>query len=477
MSQTDSHFHKNKGQPSGLKKVLVLIAFCVIVIAGLLYASYPKMTVTMAVIPSIIDSKGNLIGYTKFQSVMKQRGIELRFKQTTTEPSVLELAIKDPTIDFLLATNSGAVISTDLKDDFSSLGVIRKIPIFILAHAGKPKISHLSELRGQSIALRAAPNSGTKEAFTENRLSPQQYQPEYIYSDLFALLDINFKNTKFINTYPEPAFAAPHADYYFGFYSDGQIGSVNDFPKKIETEKYSFVNLVDIEGVARNSKAIFAGQLEASALWPQLAIPSESVSYMYVTQSAVVRRNLDPSLILVLSEAIQSEASSSTKFSKHNELPRFADSELFSPTDIAKDYYKNGKPFLTDYFSPMVAALLIKIIIILVPILTLLWPISNLVPKIYSFYIKNKISHWYVDLEMIDKSLGSADAETRKKYSEIIDNIAQSITEMRLPIFHSHYVQELFTARSNVNLIRTKLNELKKLAPATSTIDDFHKSN
>ena len=193
MTQTDSHFHKNKGPPSGLKKVLVLIAFCVIVIAGLLYASYPKMTVTMAVIPSIIDSKGNLIGYTKFQSVMKQRGIELRFKQTTTEPSVLELAIKDPTIDFLLATNSGAVISTDLKDDFSSLGVIRKIPIFILAHAGKPKISHLSELRGQSIALRAAPNSGTKEAFTENRLSPQQYQPEYIYSDLFALLDINFK--------------------------------------------------------------------------------------------------------------------------------------------------------------------------------------------------------------------------------------------------------------------------------------------
>ena len=78
---------------------------------------------------------------------------------------------------------------------------------------------------------------------------------------------------------------------------------------------------------------------------------------------------------------------------------------------------------------------------------------------------------------MIDKPLGSADAETRKKYSEIIDNIAQSITEMRLPIFHSHYVQELFTARSNVNLIRTKLNELKKLASATSTIDDLHKSN
>jgi hypothetical protein len=63
---------------------------------------------------------------------------------------------------------------------------------------------------------------------------------------------------------------------------------------------------------------------------------------------------------------------------------------------------------------------------------------------------------------MIDKSLGNADEATRKIYSEIIENISRGITEMRLPILHSHYVQELFAARAHVNLIRTKLNELNK---------------
>jgi len=462
MIQTNSHFYKNKGRLSGLKKPLLFIALCFLFIAGLLYASYPKTTITMAVIPSILDSKGNLIGYTKFQSVMKQHGVALRFKSTTSEPSVLELAFKDPTIDFLLVTNSGATLSANLKDEFSSLGIIRKIPIFILANPNKPKITHLRELKGQSIALRAAPNSGESAAFTENGLPPNQYQPEYIYFDLFSLLDINFKNTKFINTYPEPAFVAPPTDYYLGFYSDGQIGYAHNFPQKIEIDKYRFVSPVDLRGIALNSKALFADELQASALWPQLAIPSESVSYMFVTQSAVVRKNLDPSLIVVLSEAIQHEASSPTKFSKQNELPRFSDSELFLPSSVATDYYKNGGPFLSNYFSPMVAALLVKFLVLSLPILTLFWPISNLVPRIYSFYVKNKMHRWYMDLEMIDKSLESADAETRKKYSEMIDNIAQGITETRLPILHRLYVQELFAARAHVTLIRTKLNQFEQ---------------
>ena len=98
----------------------------------------------------------------------------------------------------------------------------------------------------------------------------------------------------------------------------------------------------------------------------------------------------------------------------------------------------------------------------MIPLLTILWPITTLVPKIYSFYVKHKITHWYVDLEMIDKSLGSADVETIKIYSDIVENISHGIREMRLPILHTHYAQELFAARVQVNFIRNKLNELKK---------------
>jgi hypothetical protein len=165
---------------------------------------------------------------------------------------------------------------------------------------------------------------------------------------------------------------------------------------------------------------------------------------------------------MTLSEAVQSEVSGPNTFRKQNEFPQFFDSESLAPHETAADFYKNGKPFLANYVSPTIAALIIKILIVLIPILTIAWPITNFLPKIYSFYVKHKITHWYVDLEMIDKTLATADPETRRKYSEVIDEIGQGITSMRLPIMHTHYAQELFAARAHVELIRRKLNELAK---------------
>lgn len=464
MKQTDLPTHKTKWQLSSSKKLLALITLSMIIIAGIFYAGYPKTTIVMGVLPGQLDSNGELweSDYKNFLSVLKQQGIKLRFKEMTVESSVLELALQDPSIDFLIASNTGAAISTDVKHKFSSLGIVYKRPLFIIANPSAPKLTHLSELKGKLIALRAKPNRGSKVAFIEDGAIPDEHQVEYFYAELFKLLDINYKNTRFINTEPKSALSATSADYYLGFYAVNQLGNNEDLLNKIRTEKYSFINPVDTEGVALKSKAFFAGRLEASTLEPSMAIPSESAPYLFVTQSALVRRNLDPSLVLVLSEALQSMVSSSSILRKANELPHFSDSELFAPSEVAKNYYKNGKPFLANYFSPMAAALLIKILFVLVPLFTILWPMISFAPKIYSFYVKHKITHWYVDLEMIDKSIGSADAETRKKYLEKVELISQSITEMRLPILHTHYVQELFAARVHVNLIRTKLNETKK---------------
>jgi len=100
-----------------------------------------------------------------------------------------------------------------------------------------------------------------------------------------------------------------------------------------------------------------------------------------------------------------------------------------------------------------------KLALVLIPLLTILWPITNLIPKIYAFYVKHKITRWYVDLELIDKSFELADAETRKQYLQTIEDIRQGIAEMRLPIMHTHYVQELFAARAHVELIKRKINE------------------
>lgn len=442
-------------------KLLGALGLFVAVLAVIIYASLPRTYIVMGINPTQLDKDGKLTSYGKMQDVLKARGIELRFK-SVEGIAPLELMMKDPEIDFVFGTNSGATLPASIEEQFRSLGVTRKVPLVILASPDSPPITHISQLRGKTIAIKIAPNAEEKVTFIDSKVPPTPYQLEYIYANLFKVLNINSENTKLINTYPEPALSAENANYYVGFYAPNQIGTSAAIRKKIETEKYRFVSPIDLDGVAHRTAALRSGTLDASILWPSLAIPSAPVSYLYSTVSAVVRKSLDPSLVMTLSEAVQSEVSGPNTFRKQNEFPQFFDSESFAPHETAADFYKNGKPFLANYVSPTIAALIIKILIVLIPILTIAWPITNFLPKIYSFYVKHKITHWYVDLEMIDKTLATADPETRRKYSEVIDEIGQGITSMRLPIMHTHYAQELFAARAHVELIRRKLNELAK---------------
>jgi hypothetical protein len=422
----------------------------------------------MGVISTQLNKNGELIDFKKLQESLKKNGIELRFKPAPDGIALLELMMKNPEIDFVFANNTGATIPREIKEEFRSLGVTRKIPLAILAAPHAPPITHLSQLRGKTIAIKVAPTADENATFIEANIQPTAYQLNYIYANLFKVLNINSTNTKFINTYPEPALSFQNADYYLGFYAVNQIGTAADLRKKIQTENYHFVSPVDVEGVARRTGALQAGIIDASILLPSLAYPVAPVPHLYSTMSAVVRKNLDPSLVMTLSEAVQSEVSAPSTFRKQNEFPQFFDLELFAPHETAVDFYRNGKPFLANYVSPTIAALIIKILIVLIPVITIAWPITNFLPKIYSFYVKHKITHWYVDLEMIDKTLATADAETRKRYSEVIEEIAQGITGMRLPIMHTHYAQELFAARAHVELIRRKLNDLAK-GDATTT--------
>jgi hypothetical protein len=169
---------------------------------------------------------------------------------------------------------------------------------------------------------------------------------------------------------------------------------------------------------------------------------------------------------MIICEALQQQFSHATWKQKKGEFPNFAATDDFEPHPIAVDYYKNGKPFLANYVSPTISAIIIKILLILIPLATIIWPLTSLAPKIYSFYVKHKITHWYIDLELIDKTYESSTEEIKKQYREKLDSIRYGLAEMRLPVMHSHYAQELFAARAHIELLQRRINEADKKAEA-----------
>lgn len=471
-------------------QLVILIAFAVTAMAVAYFLIYPKTTLTVGVSSYAVDSDGQLTGqYKLIQQHLEKHGVELKYvvqSDKAAEKPTLEFMVENKAIDFVIHENTGAQLPLSVRNNYRSLGSVSRTPLYFYRKVDGPKINKLEHLHGRTIAYWTSPEGKQKPAFSENGVKPSPYSSDWIIHQLLAHAGIitysdapvvpspalqGLKGARvmfsaqILNPWPSPITPALPWDLTISSQKSNQKSTSLNFLVGIgvlDKKSTQLFQLDDIESFTQANPHLELFRVVESSLSRFYNLPDRDIWVPAYFSSVAVKKDLDPGLVMLLAEAMQGIYFRNTPTSRTNEFPSFAQPQMFDPHPVAERFYKEGRPFLANYVSPALAALIIKILLVLIPLLTILWPITNLLPKIYSFYVKHKITHWYVDLEMIDKSLDSADEETRKMFAEIIEDISQGITKMRLPILHSHYVQELFAARAHVNLIRAKLNELKK---------------
>jgi hypothetical protein len=444
-------------------RILILIACVVFVaISGVVHLLYPSSTVVVGVSPGWVDSNGKLTGrYKAIETHLATYGVKLEYRYQTDEAQKLvnlEWATLNPEIDFVFHLETGASPPADVTSRFRSVGTINRNLRYFYARDGVD-VANLRDLKGKKIIIWTSPEGKLETPFAKKDFVPSIYSSDWILHQLFRAVDVTPENTSIINSWPNPVSYDLEWDVLI---ESVAIPSVNSRSNQLRSEilngKLKLANIRDIQALEKRTPFETYALSESSLSIPA-NIPPASMRFLSTYQSVAVKKDLDPSLVLILSEALQNLASPKTVLRAKNEFPNFASQGMFEPHPVAVRFYREGKPFLATYVSPGFATFLMKLALVLIPLLTILWPITNLIPKIYAFYVKHKITRWYVDLELIDKSFELAGAETRKQYLQTIEDIRQGIAEMRLPIMHTHYVQELFAARAHVELIKRKINE------------------
>jgi hypothetical protein len=228
----------------------------------------------------------------------------------------------------------------------------------------------------------------------------------------------------------------------------------------LNSDDIEIFSLEDVAALAIKIPQIELFKIPQSSIMPHMNIPNRDLLVPTYTNSLVVNKNLDPSLVMLLAEATKKTFSFSSATQARNEFPTFSKPELFDPHPAAEEFYKNGRPALSNYVSPVMAAFIMKILIVLIPILTVVWPIGHFFPIVYSAYVRKKITQWYLDLELIEKNYKTADQAARHRFKERLQEISDGISDLKLPIMHGQYVQGLFIAREHVELIRKKMDEI-----------------
>src|SRR5262245_66315370 len=86
----------------------------------------------------------------------------------------------------------------------------------------------------------------------------------------------------------------------------------------------------------------------------------------------------------------------------------------------AARFYKSGLPFLLDYFPFWMAALLGKLIILLIPILAVLYPMMRFLPALYDWAMRSKVLRMYGELRLLEDEMANARGSGRD-VREVID--------------------------------------------------------
>jgi len=105
-----------------------------------------------------------------------------------------------------------------------------------------------------------------------------------------------------------------------------------------------------------------------------------------------------------------------------------------------------------------IAALLGKIIILLIPILGVLYPMMRFLPSLYDWAMRSKVLRMYGELRLLEDELtNTRDAERNaREMVARLDRLEEQANHLRVPVA---YASMLYMLRNHIDLVRDGLRK------------------
>ncbi|NPA60435.1 MAG: ABC transporter substrate-binding protein [Epsilonproteobacteria bacterium] len=156
-------------------------------------------------------------------------------------------------------------------------------------------------------------------------------------------------------------------------------------------------------------------------------LPSEDKNLLATTANLVCRKGLNDELIRIFLKQLKPVHAKESIFEKENEFPSLENLD----TTIAKEasnYLTKGDSWLESIFPFWVASQIDRLKILLIPLLTLLFPLLKGILPLYNWSIRSKIYKWYKRLDKLEYS-GSLSQEKIEAYLEELAKLKNEVQE------------------------------------------------
>jgi NMT1-like family len=182
--------------------------------------------------------------------------------------------------------------------------------------------------------------------------------------------------------------------------------------------------------------------------------PPTDIAMLADQSSLVVRRDMHPAIQHVLLDAAEQIHARPGVFHGAGQYPAAAAIDLALSAE-ARHYYKSGRPFLQRHLPFWAAAVLERLLLLLLPLLGIVIPLVRLAPLAVAAVVRRRVLGLYNELRSLEKELRAIGADAPPQaLVERLDRLDQRAHAMRLPM---SFMPMLYTLRHHITLVRAQM--------------------
>jgi len=383
--------------------------------------------------------KGAYYRYARqYAEIFAEEGIDLEVLETKGSMENLAL-MSDPKSGVSAAFMQGGISTPEEHPDLRSLGSLYYEPLWVFYRADLP-IRNLTDLKGRNVVIGPV-GSGTnhviKTILTENGINAENANLiENDYSDIVPLVNEGKVDVLFF------------------------IAGAKS--KAIETlcrpgSNMRLLSFARAEAYSRSLHYLNRLILPQGAINLAENLPDRDIDMLAPTANLVIDDDMHPAikyLFLIAADKIHRKGD---VFAMPGQFPN-EKALLFPLSDEATSFYQKGPPLLMRYLPFQLAVTIERLKILLIPLLTLLYPLFKVTPPAYRWQIRRRIFKWYKELKALDtEAYDITDKEEARAMLAKLEALDRNVLETSVPLSYSDFVYSL---RIHVSLIRGRLEKL-----------------
>jgi TRAP transporter TAXI family solute receptor len=378
----------------------------------------------------------------RYQEILAREGIELELLETAgSEENLQLLQLPDGPVE--LAFLQGGAGLKKKPRGIESIGSVFFEPIWLFWRAKAP--DQVALLHGKRIAA-GEEGSGTRGAmsylFKANGLDASEVEPVPLSgSDAAqALLSGEVDVAAFVSVYDNA--------YIQELLLADDIALMHFDRGEAYQRRFRFLSRVSLpRGFA---------SLERD-------LPRADVPLIATVANLVIRDSLHPALIALVSSAAKEIHSDGDLFSLPHQFPS-VENVVLPLNEDARRYITKGPPLLQRYLPFWLAIAIDRLIVLMIPLVTLLYPLFKILPPTYRWRIRKRIYRYYRALLDIDTTLSNhPDEQQVERCRKRLKVIEGELDTLSVPI---SYADNLYNLKMHLKLVSARLEQLTSNIPA-----------